>query len=224
MAAGLRIAYFCTESDSDSIFGRIAAAVSGVSHYRVQFDKNNLRATELQRLETGLQFIKDHSDSLFIRGVETGIMTPEAIAADARAIISEHGQLDVIVIDFLQGLSVPEYMKRKERHAQIAYCVEELHRLFIDTNTAGIVLAQINRDGQKAASLPGLEHIKDSSVIAQLAHTVSFLHRDQKDGGAESVKFYSRKTRNQNPFVMELGFNGTKYTSKATGYSAEDRP
>jgi len=213
--SGHNVAYYCDESDSESIFERIISAKTGISHYIIRYSPQSLKATQ-ERWNTysnGMKFMSDNKDNIYIRGVETGILTPDAIASDVRNIITEHGKLDIVVIDFIQALQVPEYMSKKEKHLQITYCVEKLHKLFIECNCAGIVLSQLNREGSKQNVMPGLEHLKDSSVIAQLAHTVSFLHRDQKEGN-EPIKFYSRKTRNQPPFYLELDFDGAKYTSK----------
>lgn len=224
LEAGLVVAYFCFESDSEAIIGRMAAAVSGVSHYKAVY--GSLNNADMSKFENGAKFIKKHAGNIFIRGVETGIMTAEAIRAEVKNIVAERGKLDVIVIDFLQAMSVRSDMRRQERHLQIAHIVTELHKLFIETNCAGIVLAQLNREGSKPGQLPGLEHLKDSSVIAQLAHTVSFLSRPQKSDYSETVKFYSRKTRNQQPFSMELAFDGTKYkaASQQSRYGKEFEP
>lgn len=218
------VAYYCDESDSDSIFERIVSAKSGIPHHIIRYSQQSIKNSQerMNAYSNGMKFMSDNKDNIFIRGVETGILTPDAIASDVRNIITENGKLDIVVIDFLQALQVPEYMMKKEKHLQIAYCVERLHKLFIECNCAGIVLSQLNREGSKQNVMPSLEHLKDSSVIAQLAHTVSFLHRDQKEGN-EPVKFYSRKTRNQLPFYTELNFDGARYTSPKR-FNSDDAP
>lgn len=211
----LNVAYYCNESESDSIYSRIVSANTGIPHFVIAYNPLSVRnnPSRVNSFLEGIKFMETYKENLFIRGVETGILTPDAVCSDVKDIINQYGKIDVIVIDFLQAMQVPEFMSKKEKHLQIAYCTEKIHALCIESNCAGIILSQLNREGSKQNVMPSLEHLKDSSVIAQLAHTVSFLHRDQKEGN-EPVKFYSRKTRNQPPFYLELDFNGARYTSK----------
>ena len=224
LKAGHVVAYFCFESDSEAIIARIIAAVSGVSHYKALYGTLNM--ADLAKFKTGSEFVKKHANNLFIRGVETGIMTAESVKAEIQNIIAERGKLDVVIVDFLQAMSVISSMRKQEKHIQVAHITTELHRTFIEFDVAGIVLAQLTKEGGKVGQLPGLEHIKDSSVITQLAHIVSFLSRAQKSTkDAEPVKWYSRKTRNQMPFAIDLSFDGTKYIGTINNkYSKEDEP
>lgn len=214
LKAGLNVAYFCTESESEQIFARIVAQFCGVSHFIVQEKRPDQE--RIRRFSSAMeQVLRQYENRLFIRGCETRQNTPEAIRAEVKRIIHAVGRLDVIVIDFLQFMQVPGFLRSKSKLEQVNYCVESLHGIFTEFNAAGIVLAQINREGQRLDGMPGLEHIKDSSVIAQLAHTVSFLHRDQKSPTSTGkTRFYSRKTRNQNPFALELTWNGAGYDSE----------
>lgn len=205
--AGLRVVYFCTESPSEDIQARIAAQFCRISHYLPTMpNRDNQRMEQFFR---SMQDLDRFDDRLFVRGCETKMDTPEAMEQEVRRVANEFGPVDVICVDFLQFMRTEQRFKSKLD--QVNYCIEELHRLFIDQHAAGIVLAQINRDGQRAQGIPGLEHIKDSSVIAQLAHTVSFLYRaDDKP-----TRYYSRKTRNQPSFGIELQWDGVGYTSAA---------
>ena len=211
---GLIVVFYCTESASGDILARIAAQFSGISHYTI-----NDRYASRDKFQSFCDALKDtlkFSGQLFIRGCESGMDTPEAIRGDLKQIIAEAGHVDVIVIDFIQDMNVPAHLRKASRVEQIDYCVQQLHRCFIECNAAGIVLSQFNREGQKPGVLPGLSHVKDSSKIAQLAHTVSFLYRDPKkiETPDDCTEFYSRKTRNQAPFHVKLFWNGVGYTSR----------
>lgn len=213
LKAGLTAAYFCFESDSQQILGRISAQFCGIPHYIMQDYAPRTADLELFG-KTVNDVVSEHGDRLFIRGCETGIRTAEDVRSELERIVHRAGHVDVVVVDFLQFMQAPPFLAAKSRLDQINWCVEKLHGIFTDFDAAGIVLAQINRAGQQTEGFPGLEHIKDSTLIAQLAHTVSFLYRDQRTPGAGgSTKFYSRKTRNQDPFMLELGWNGVGYES-----------
>ncbi len=213
LAQGLKVLYVCTESDSAAILARIAAQHSRVSHFIVQ--KRQPNKVELARFGNGLKAIAEYDRQLFIRGCETGISSAAAIRSEVKQIIAEIGALDVLVIDFLQFMQVPQFMQNKDKRLQIDYNVEAVHQMLIELNIAGIIQAQLNRDGQKGNGLPGLEHLKESSKIGELAHTVSFLYRppDKPDKPPEPAVWYSRKTRNQPPFFLKLAWDGVGYVS-----------
>ena len=102
-------------------------------------------------------------------------------------------------------------MMKNTRNDQTTYAVDRIHETLTDCRAAGIVLVQLNREGMKTAGLPGLQHIKDCSTIEQKSHAVLFLHREEN---GKVTQFYSRKVRDQDPFLIELTWNGVGYDSQ----------
>lgn len=98
------------------------------------------------------------------------------------------------------------------KNDQMTYAVDRIHEMLIDCKSAGIVLVQLNREGLKTAGMPRLQHIRDSSSIEQKAHAVLFLHRE--NDSAKVTKFYTDKTRDQWPFMIDLTWNSVGYVSK----------
>lgn len=229
LEAGLNVAYFCFESNSEQILGRIAAQFCGIPHYIMQ-EESPCETIRSQFKDAVNRVRTEYRGHLFICGDETNIITPEAIRTELARIVHKVGHIDVAVIDFLQYMQAPSQFTSPME--QVNYCIKSLHKIFTDFNAAGIVLAQINRAGQQVLGeneRPGLQHIKDSSVIPQLAHTVSFLrHKKNTDGEIILTEFYSAKTRNQAPFNLELSWNGVGYESESAsgskGYSSDDIP
>ena len=204
---GNRVLYLCTESSSIDILARITAVFSGIPHYIVN-DYGDRRLHDFARESARIS--KEYSDTLFIRGNETRINTPEKIRGEAKRIIAEFGKLDLIIIDFFQNLKAPAYMARQDRLAQLNHCTEELHAMFAELHSAGIVLAQLNRkEGVKVE--PDLEHLKGTGYIGELAHAVFFMTRDKK---ANRTALISNKERNMPHLECELIWNGTGYDSR----------
>ncbi len=209
--AGLRVLYICNETESDEILARIAAQVFGVSHFIVKSENPNHQA--MLRYVAGMKEIVSMQDRLFIRGSDTGVNTPSSIRHTVRSIIAECGRLDAMVIDFIQNMRVPNYLQKERRVTQLEYCADELHDITMKNNLHTIILSQINRDVLKQGIKPRQEHLKDCSKIAELSHTISFLHYD-RNKPKEPAMFYSDKTRNQEPFLMMLDWGGAGYVSR----------
>ena len=204
---GNRVMYLCTESSSSDILARITAVFSGIPHYIVN-DFGDRRIHDFARESARIG--KEYDKTLFIRGNETRINTVEKIRGEAKRIIAEYGKLDLIIIDFFQNLKAPAYMARQDRLAQLNHCTEELHAMFAELHSAGIVLAQLNRkEGVKVE--PDLEHLKGTGYIGELAHAVFFMTRDKK---ANRTALISNKERNMPHLECELIWNGTGYDSR----------
>ena len=223
LRAGLVVLYFCTESTSVAILSRLAAQHSGVSHFEAQKHHRDLQ--KLQHFGEAVGTIAMQFDrQLYIHGCENGLITPDTIRGRCREILLEAGRIDVIYIDFLQGVKAPAFMDCRTVLEQTNYNVQRLHDLLSEFRAAGVVLAQFNRSSQcdRAGGMPDITWLKDSSLIEQLAHTVAFLYRKEQDS---PTLFYSRKTRNQAPFTagIELMWNGTGYVS-APRYDSSDIP
>lgn len=209
LEAGLRVVYFCTESPSEDIQARIAAQFCGISHHVPMAVGANQH--HVKRFFEQMAALEQYDGRLFVRGCETGTSTPEGMRSELRRIISQHGPVDVMYVDYLQNMRTRQRFSKKLE--AVDYCLDEIHAMVVDYNLAGFVHVQLNREGVKRAGLPVMSDIKDSSSIEQLAHTVSFLHR-QEAGGQEVTMFLSRKTRNQPPFKMQLSWNGVGYVSR----------
>lgn len=213
LRAGLVVVYFCTESTGVDILARIAAQSSGVSHFEAQKRHRDLQ--KVKRFGEAAGEIAARFDRrLYIHGCENGPITPDTIRGRCREILLEAGRVDVVFVDFLQGVKAPAFMERRTALEQTNHNVQRLHDLLSEAQAAGVVLAQFNRSSQsdRAGGMPDITWLKDSSLIEQLAHTVAFLYRKDENG---PTLFYSRKTRNQAPFTtgFSLDWNGTGYTS-----------
>lgn len=226
LRSGFTVLYFCTESTGADILARMAAQISGVSHYEPQ--KRYRDPDKVKRFSRAVDRLQgEYARRLYIHGCENGLITPDTIRGRCREIQLETGRLDVVYVDFLQGVKAPAHMERRTSLERTNYNVEQLHALLSEYHAAGVLLAQFNRSSQSggAGGLPDITWLKDSSLIEQLAHTVAFLHREETNVPNAPTLFYSRKTRNQAPFTtgFSLDWNGTGYTS-APAYDSSGIP
>lgn len=107
--------------------------------------------------------------------------TPGQIAAEVRR-QRMRGGLDLLVIDYLQLLRMPENLPSYEKVSQVSNAIKELA---LDYEIPVLALAQLNRDVERrsgqAKAKPKLSDLRDSGAIEQDADNVLFLHRPGDD-------------------------------------------
>lgn len=217
---GGAVAYICTESSSEDIAARLAGYGASVAHYDAlgQFSTQEQR----HRFAEGVSLCKSFGSRLSIVGSERGLITPVVIDAAIRRCKAQNGHCDAVVVDFVQGMKAPPELSRQSSFIQINHCIESLHNALLRHQTAGIVLSQYNRAGTFGGGAPTLDWLKDSSLLAQLSHTVAFLIRGGEKHPTQSL-LKSEKTRNQKPFSVILSWNGSGYHSADSLAWPDDR-
>ncbi|WP_438988084.1 replicative DNA helicase [Marivivens donghaensis] len=112
--------------------------------------------------------------------------------ARAKALKANHPGLRVLVVDYLQLVSVAGKSNRNNEVGEIS---RTLKILAGDLGITVIALSQLSRDGDKAGRRPKLSDLRDSGNIEQDADAVWFLHRDP-EGMPDCVDFSIAKQRN----------------------------
>jgi replicative DNA helicase len=110
---------------------------------------------------------------------DTAGLSPAEMRARARRIAKEHGQLGMIVIDYLQLMQVPGF-KVENRTAEISEISRSLKALAKELNVPVIALSQLNRSlEQRADKRPVMSDLRESGAIEQDADLITFIYRDQ---------------------------------------------
>lgn len=97
----------------------------------------------------------------------------DKICSEARR-LHKKGQLDALVIDYLQLIIVSE--KQGSREQEVALISRTLKGLALELNIPVIALAQLSRAGA-GTRRPVLTDLRESGAIEQDADVVAFLHR-----------------------------------------------
>jgi replicative DNA helicase len=128
---------------------------------------------------------------------DKGGMSIEQLHGLARY-LKKKGELDVIVIDYLQLLETAQYKGQKQN--QVSYISQKLKQIAMELDIPVIALAQLNRgvvtDGGNIRE-PVLSDLRDSGSLEQDANIVIMLHTDDIDQKFDSrfVKLFVRKNR-----------------------------
>ena len=143
---------------------------------------------------------------------DTPALSPADIRSRARRVAKEHGQLGLIVVDYMQLMHVPGY-KVDNRTAEISEISRSLKALAKELSVPVIALSQLNRSlEQRADRRPIMSDLRESGAIEQDADIIAFIYRDEvynrtsPDKGTAEIIF--SKHRNGSIGVLKLAFFG----------------
>ena len=169
------VAFFSLEMSAQQVALRILSAESEIpSHVLLQQalpqdqQDNIIRHTEKL---SELQFYVD----------ETPILTVPQVTAKCHALRIARG-LDLIVVDYLQLLTVPDgNSSRSQRVQEISTISRQLKQLARELNVPVIACSQLSRATEaRPGSRPQLSDLRESGTIEQDADIVLFLYRQDQ--------------------------------------------
>ncbi len=175
---GKVVAVFSLEMSKESLLRRLLASEAQVNSRKIQTgflpkeDKGKLLSA-LERLMESKLFIDD----------TPGITLPE-MRAKARRLKQQAGQLDLIVIDYLQlmGGTAPSGKKSFENRTQEVSSISRgLKALAKEMKVPVIAAAQLSRSNEQRTGdkKPLLSDLRESGSIEQDADVVAFIHREE---------------------------------------------
>lgn len=181
------VAYFSLEMGQDSVMTRILAgeAKVGMSELR----SGRIKDESWPRLIAAAGEISEAP--LFID--DTAGISPFEIRARCRRLKARHG-LDVIMIDYLQMMSLKQKIESRER--EVAEISKTLKAIAKELQIPVVALAQLNRGvDSRADRRPMMSDLRESGSIEQDADVIMMLYRDdyydkddpEKAGAAEVI-------------------------------------
>jgi len=141
---------------------------------------------------------------------DSGTNTPLDIRAKTRRLAAEIGGLDLVLIDYLQLMTLNR--EKDNRQQEISEISRALKILAKDMKIPVVALSQLNRAAEsREDKRPKLADLRESGAIEQDADLVMFIYRDeyyypettQKPGIAEIIISKNRHGATGN---LELGF------------------
>jgi replicative DNA helicase len=169
---GKPILVFSMEMPSESLAMRMLSSLGRI-------DQHNLRTGKLvdedwPRIASTSHMLAE--TKLFID--DTPALSPSEMRARARRLAKEHGQLGLIVIDYLQLMQVPG--QRDNRVAEISEISRSLKTLAKELNVPVVALSQLNRGlEQRQDKRPVMSDLRESGAIEQDADLIIFIYRDE---------------------------------------------
>lgn len=163
---------FSMEMPGDAIVMRMLSSLCRIDQLRIRTGK--LADEDWPRISSTVSMLSD--TPLFID--DTAGLSPAEMRARARRLAKEHGQLGLIVVDYLQLMQVPG--NNENRTAEISEISRSLKGLAKELKVPVIALSQLNRSlEQRADKRPIMSDLRESGAIEQDADLIAFIYRDE---------------------------------------------
>lgn len=166
------VAVFSMEMPGDSLAMRMMSSLGRIDQNRIRSGK--LEDDEWPRLTSAISMLA--KTKLFID--DAPALTPTEVRARARRLMREHGQLGLIVLDYLQLMQSSS--SGENRVQQISDISRGLKVLAKELNVPVVVLSQLNRNlEQRPNKRPIMSDLRESGAIEQDADLILFVYRDE---------------------------------------------
>lgn len=204
----LPVAVFSMEMPAEQLTLRLLSSMGRVDQHRLR--TGQLTDEDWPRIATAVKIFADVP--MFID--DSPALSPNEVRARSRRLVREHGQLGLIVLDYLQLMQGNG--KSENRTNEVSEISRSLKALAKELSTPIVVLSQLNRSlEQRPNKRPVMSDLRESGAIEQDADVIMFVYRDEvyhpdsaEKGSAEII---IAKQRNGPIGTCRLTFLG-KYT------------
>ncbi|TVT55754.1 MAG: replicative DNA helicase [Sedimenticola thiotaurini] len=217
LLSGKPVAVFSMEMPGESLAMRMMSSLGRINQTRVRTGK--LEDDEWPRLTSAVSMLAE--TKFYID--DTPALSPLEVRARARRLMREHGELGLIMLDYLQLMQVPGM--GDNRTNEISTISRSLKALAKELNVPVIALSQLNRSlEQRTNKRPIMSDLRESGAIEQDADIVVFIYRDEvynEDSPDKGVaEIIIGKQRNGPIGTVRLTFLGefTKFENYANDY------
>ncbi len=205
MKSAKPVLIFSMEMPAEQLAMRMLASLGRIEMQRIR--SGQLDDGDWPRLSSAIAMMAEKK--IFID--DTGALGPGDVRARARRLVREHGQLGLIVVDYLQLMRVPG--NSDNRTGELSDISRSLKTLARELNVPVIAISQLNRSvEQRTDRRPVMSDLRDSGALEQDADLLVFIYRDEvynKDTTAKgSAEIIIAKQRNGPIGTVRLTFLG----------------
>lgn len=196
---------FSLEMPAESLVFRMLSSVGRIDQKRLR--EGQLEEEDWPKLTAAVSKLKDKP--LFID--DSVGLSPMEMRSRARRIAREHGQIGLIVVDYLQLMQIKGF--GDNRVGEISEISRSLKTMAREFECPVIALSQLNRSlEQRPNKRPVMSDLRESGAIEQDADIIAFVYRDEvynpeteEKGVAEII---IGKQRNGEIGTVKLGWQG----------------
>lgn len=219
--SGKSVLVFSMEMPANQLLMRSFASIGGIDATRLR--TGALDDRDWDNLSVASNILKN-SCKMYID--DSAGLSPSEVRSRSRRIQREHGDVGLVVIDYLQLMSVPGL--GDNRTLEISEISRSLKALAKEMNIPVIALSQLNRSlEQRADRRPVMSDLRESGAIEQDADIIMFVYRDEvynketEDKGIGEVII--GKQRNGPIGSVRLAFQGhfNRFANLANSYEEE---
>lgn len=186
----LPILFFSLEMSKEQIMYRLLSIETNINQTRLKSGKlyqdDWVKLNKIIKIMSKIPLFIDDTPNLSIQDIQAKIKT----------ILFEQGQIDLVIIDYLQLMQSPK-LKMENRVQELSLITRALKNLARQFNIPIIALSQLSRNVEnRIDKKPILSDLRESGSIEQDADLVLMLYKN-KD-------FQMQKNKTQNYYLTEL--------------------
>ena len=214
---GLPVAVFSMEMGASQLAVRVVGSIGRIDQTHLR--TGSLTDDEWPRLTEAIEKLRNIS----LHIDETPGLTVSELRANARRLARQCGKLGLIVVDYLQLMSVSSSMADENRATAVGEISRGLKMLAKELQCPVIALSQLSRGVEsRTDKRPMMSDLRESGAIEQDADIIMFIYRDEyytkeacKEPGVAEVII--SKQRNGPTGTVKLAFISriTKFESLA---------
>lgn len=163
---------FSMEMPGDSIVMRMLSSLGRIDQTKIR--NGRLDEEDWPKLSSSVSRLKDRP--LFID--DTPALSPAEMRARTRRIQREHGDIGLIMVDYLQLMQIQGFSEgRTQEISEISRSLKAIAKEF---NVPVVALSQLNRGlEQRPNKRPINSDLRESGAIEQDADVIAFIYRDE---------------------------------------------
>jgi replicative DNA helicase len=166
------ILVFSMEMPAQQLMVRLLSSIGRIDQTRIRNGK--LEQEDWPKLSKAVTKLKDVP--LYID--DTPALTPTEVRSRSRKVMREHGQLGMIMLDYMQLMQVAG--SNEGRTAEISEISRSLKALAKEFDCPVVALSQLNRSlEQRPNKRPVNSDLRESGAIEQDADVILFIYRDE---------------------------------------------
>ena len=168
----LTVAVFSMEMPCEQLAMRMLSSLGRIDQHKVRTGK--LGDDDWPRLTAAVGILSEAE--IYID--DTPALTPGELRARCRRLAREHNGLGLIVVDYLQLMSV--HGTKENRATEISEISRSLKALAKELSAPILALSQLNRSlEQRTDKRPVMSDLRESGAIEQDADVIMFIYRDE---------------------------------------------
>ncbi|MAV27704.1 MAG: replicative DNA helicase [Gammaproteobacteria bacterium] len=216
IAEELPVLAFSMEMPADSLILRMLSSLGKIDQSKIR--SGQLADDDWPRLTSAVTLLTDRQ--LYID--DTAALTPNEVRSRARRVAREHGELGLIVVDYIQLMRVAG--TAENRTGEISEISRSLKGIAKEFNCPLIALSQLNRSlEQRPDKRPIMSDLRESGAIEQDADVIFAIYRDEvyhEDGEKGVAEVITLKQRNGPIGKRRVAFQGqfTRFEDLAHDY------
>lgn len=163
---------FSLEMSAESLVMRMLSSLGRIHQSKVR--SGQLEEDDWPRLTSAVSIVSQAP--IFIDDIAS--LSPTELRARVRRMTRRHGQLGIVVVDYLQLMHMPG--ARESRTIEVSEISRTLKCVAKEMGVPIIVLSQLNRSlEQRQDKRPVMSDLRESGAIEQDADIISFIYRDE---------------------------------------------